>query len=381
MADFFGSRGEKKVEYIELIYDLIFVYFLGRSNGLLHQIDGGFFTLNTYVTYLASTLAILQIWNLSTLFINRYGDNKAADYIFIFINMYLLYYMADGTRADWYSYYIRYNVAWGLILLNIAAQYFRIMKTNRETTPWEGMHLAHHMKLLLIQAGIVFLSIPVYIFTGFPVSWITVVVGFCIGILNVRTDMLVPVNMEHLTERVMLFVVFTFGEMIVGLAVYFTNSFSINTLYFSLLAFMIVVGLFMSYGHIYDHVVDRENSRMESFYLLLHIGLIVALNNITAALEFMRMPEVSEFAKNAFIVVSFLMYYFFLFFIGHYARPGCCPDSKFLLKLAGISAVFVVLMAMTYKNSWISIAVSVLYVASMYAMMHKEPLNKYRLSA
>ena len=28
---------EKKVEYIELIYDLIFVYIIGRNNSLLHH--------------------------------------------------------------------------------------------------------------------------------------------------------------------------------------------------------------------------------------------------------------------------------------------------------------------------------------------------------
>ena len=36
---------EKKVEYLELIYDLIFVYLVGRNNELLHELSGGFFTL------------------------------------------------------------------------------------------------------------------------------------------------------------------------------------------------------------------------------------------------------------------------------------------------------------------------------------------------
>ena len=33
---------EKKVEYLELIYDLIFVYIVGRNNSLLQHIEGGF---------------------------------------------------------------------------------------------------------------------------------------------------------------------------------------------------------------------------------------------------------------------------------------------------------------------------------------------------
>ena len=38
MWELFGEKGEKKVEYIELIYDLIFVYLLGHSNELLFQV-------------------------------------------------------------------------------------------------------------------------------------------------------------------------------------------------------------------------------------------------------------------------------------------------------------------------------------------------------
>lgn len=33
----FLKKEEKKVEYIELIYDLIFVYIIGRNNSLLHR--------------------------------------------------------------------------------------------------------------------------------------------------------------------------------------------------------------------------------------------------------------------------------------------------------------------------------------------------------
>ena len=37
-----AKSDEKKVEYIELIYDLIFVYVIGRNNLLLHDFAGGF---------------------------------------------------------------------------------------------------------------------------------------------------------------------------------------------------------------------------------------------------------------------------------------------------------------------------------------------------
>lgn len=365
MTDFFGSKSEKKVEYIELIYDLIFVYLIGRNNSLLHNIESGFFSINTFFTYFVSTVVILQIWYFSTLFINRYGKKSASEYICLFINMYLLYYLADGTRADWGQYYIRYNVAWGIILINIAFQYWRVLRNSKRGAMWAEKHLKYHMTFLIMEAVIVFAAIPVYALTGLPLSWLSLVFGFIAAIFYARVDVLVPVNTEHLTERIMLFVVFTFGEMIVGLSAYFTGGFSWNTVYFSLMAFLIVVGLFLSYGYFYDNILDRERDNMESGYMILHIVLIFAMNNITVALEFMREPEVGLIAKNIFIVASFLLYYLFLMLIGHYAREDRKANGKSIARLVCITVLFVGLMAVCYRNSWLSIAASVLYVYSM----------------
>ena len=93
-ADIF-KKEEKKVEYIELIYDLIFVYIIGRNNSLISSVEHGFIPWSVYLTYFLTTLIALHIWYLTTVFINRYGSKSVAEYIGIFINMYLLYYMAD----------------------------------------------------------------------------------------------------------------------------------------------------------------------------------------------------------------------------------------------------------------------------------------------
>ena len=92
---------EKKVEYLELIYDLIFVYLIGRNNSMLHSIENGFVSFAVFMTYVLCTLAIIQIWNFSTFYINLYGRNGVRDHVFLFVNMYLLYHMADGISTGW----------------------------------------------------------------------------------------------------------------------------------------------------------------------------------------------------------------------------------------------------------------------------------------
>ena len=367
MSELFHG-GEKKVEYIELVYDLIFVYLVGRSNALLHTIENGFFSANTYLTYIVATLVILQVWYFSTLFINRYGTNGAADHVCLFINMYLLYYLGDGTRLEG-GYYVRYNVAWGLILLNLAAQYFLKLRRSGGMMPWEDRHLKYHMRLLLLQSVLILLSIPLYNVTHIALSWVTLAVGFVAAAFTARIDALMPVNFEHLTERVMLYIVFTFGEMVVAIAEYVEGGFGVNTVYFSLMAFLIVGGLFLSYGVLYNHIIDRERQTTGTMYMYIHIVLVIALNNITVALEFMREPEVADTAKNIFLVASFLAYYVFLFFIGYFAHESYRAGGGYFAKLAALSAAFALAMALCYRNSWISIAVSVLYVYAMFGMI------------
>ena len=369
---------EKKVEYIELIYDLIFVYLIGQNNELLHELDGGFFTAGTYITYLIGTAAVLQVWFMSTLFINRFGENSMTDYIGLFINMYLLYYMAAGTRPDWDGYYMRYCIAWGLILLNLTFQYYRKFRKSQKSAPWEISHIRARMILLLIQAAMIFVSIPIFYLTGVKLSWISLIVGFFGSFFTRRIDALIPVNFEHLTERVMLYIVLTFGEMIVSIAVYFGAAFNLQTVYYSLFAFLIVVGLFLSYGFLYDHVIDRSMHTTGSVYMLLHIVLLLALSNITACMEFMPDPAVDALAKNMLLTGSILLYFVFLFIISCYAKDCDKPKKNLILMMIGASVAFAVLTMLFYQNGYVSIALAVAYVFGIMSMIvsaHKQPAD------
>ena len=105
------EKKEKKVEYIELIYDLIFVYIIGRNNSLLHHVENGFVTAGVFLAYVLCTLAVIQIWNFTTFYINLYGRNGVRDHVFLFLNMYLLYHLADGIHIGWQSTFYRFNAA------------------------------------------------------------------------------------------------------------------------------------------------------------------------------------------------------------------------------------------------------------------------------
>ena len=361
-------REEKKVEYLELVYDLIFVYVIGRSNSLLQHVEGGFMAGSTFLAYILSTLAIIQIWNFSTFYINMHGRNGVRDHVALFLNMYLLYYIGEGTRLQWEGFQNQYHIAWALILANLGVQYAIELRSHRGR-PAEERSIRCMMAVLFGEAALVLLCIPIYNATGMALAGVPILFGMVLTRIFTNGNKAAPIDFVHLSERAMLYVVFTFGEMIIAIASYFEGGFSWNSIYFSAMCFLIGAGLFLCYELLYDHIIDREMRTTGVAYMTIHIFLILGMNNITASLEFMRDAEVLLWPKTLFLLGSFLLYFICLFALLRFAKPARKPRRCFLPCAVGSTLAFVVLMLLLRENMWLNIFLSVLYVFSIFGQI------------
>lgn len=364
------QKEEKKVEYLELIYDLIFVYMVGRNNALIHNIENGFVEPLSFLSYVICTLAILQIWNFTTFYINLFGRNSVRDHVFLFINMYLLYFVGQSTRTDWQDFQTQYHIAWGLILLNIGAQYLIELRNHPDEPQTRGI-IKGMIGTLAAEAALVFIAAIPNPLLGTIFSVTAILCGIVLTFFCRDRRTSTQIDFGHLTERAMLYVVFTFGEMIIALAAYFTGdgSFDLTTVYFSLMAFLIVVGLFLSYGLIYDHLIDREGQYSGMTYMLVHIFIIFFMNNITASLEFMREEEIDNLPKMLFLIISVIGYFVFLFALRGYIKSCDRPSGRFTLLMGGLTTGFVVLMLLFREQMTVNILLTVIYVASMFLLL------------
>ncbi len=369
MLEALTNKKERKVEYIELIYDLIFVYVIGRNNTLLHTFEGGFTERGMFFAYVMCTLAVIQIWTFTTYYINLYGKNSPREYVGLFINMFLMYFIAEATTENWKSYHTQYHIAWALILFNICFMYVFEYK-NHKSEPVHLSRIKRMSVIIFIEAVLVLLAIAEFDNTGTSyVSLAAILFGIFSVLLSSRKTCSGLVDFNHLSERIMLYVVFTFGEMIIALASYFEGTFNLNSLYFSLMGFLIVVGLFLSYGVVYDKIIDREKQTNGIAYILVHIFIIFFLNNITAALEFMREEEVKLLPKIIFLFASIIMYYVCFIFIGGYSKQGRNVHKGFYAYVLISCAVFAALMLLLRNNMYLNIAITVIYVFSVYIIL------------
>lgn len=364
------KKEEKKVEYLELIYDLIFVYVIGRNNTLLHNVSNGFVEMNMFAAYLLCSLTVIQIWSFSTYYINMHGRNGLREHVFILINMFLLYFLGEGTRADWQQHQLQYVLAWALILINIGTQYILELR-NRKNDPMIFRQTRRMLIVLFGEAAIVLCILPVYHATGVNLAPAAILYGIVGTMVHGKNAKVRLVDFTHLSERIMLYVVFTFGEMIIALSGYFEGELTVNSVYFALMSFLIVVGLFLSYGTVYDHLIDREMSTPGLIYMLLHIILIFALSLITASLEFMRNDEINLLPKMILLILSVLMFYLPLFFMLRYGKSRCRPTARFILLMTGIAVSFVLLMLLFREYMHINIALTVLYVFGVFFILYR----------
>ena len=364
---------EKKVEYLELIYDLIFVYMVGRNNSLLEDFEDGFVTSSAFFAYILCTLAIIQIWNFTTFYINMFGRNSIREHISLCINMYLMYFIGESTRSDWQAYQTQYHIAWGLILVNIGIQYL-IEYRNHKMDFWNRDIIKRMSITLFVEAAIVFIAaIPIPLL-GMIASTIAIAAGIGLTGFSRKTAMSGgDIDFMHLTERAMLYVVFTFGEMIIAIASYFVGdgSWSWHTIYYSLMAFLIVVGLFLSYEMMYDKLINREGEYDGMLYLVVHIFIIFAMNNITVSLEFMREEEIEVLPKMIFLVLSVVAYFVFLLLLKGYTKKNCGMNKKFLIKIIVATAVFVTLMLLLREQMIINILITAAYVFYIFLVIYR----------
>ena len=113
--------------------------------------------------------------------------------------------------------------------------------------------------ILFIEAAIV--ASDIFFYQTFGNTWMSlaaILFGMGAVLIFGQKNSADVVDFPHLSERAMLYVVFTFGEMIISITGYFEDRISLNTLYFSGMAF-----LFCSWNNHTDFLLCKRSYRRE----------------------------------------------------------------------------------------------------------------------
>ena len=354
---------EKKVEYIELFYDLIFVYSLRTINAIFHSYEESFPPAGAILTFIFLTAVVMQVWMFTTMFFNRYGRKALRDYISILINMYLLYYMASGSNLHFLDHYNRYHIAWALIMLNIAYRSWDKLRFATRLDEIDKEILRNNVTILTFEFALIVISIPVYHFTGLVISPVALILGY-IGKLKEHTAYdKRPCDFPHFAERNLLLVILTFGEMIIGISGFFKEE---TGIWLNVSSFLVVIGMFLSYGFFYDNVLDHHKRTSGLGFLVIHVIMILAINSTTIALELLSRPLVPLFPKTIWMVITMTIYYICILSIERYAKEHFKFGFDSMAKIFLILAAYTGLMLIFGYNQAVGALITVVFVFGIF---------------
>ena len=301
---------EKKVELIELFYDLIYVYALSKLTMLIEEPENGVIPFAGFFRYLVVCFVILQAWLYLTNYVNRYGRWKWYAYGLTAVNMTAAVYMANTIDTDWGEMATTFNLAMLVMLLCVAVMYFIQIRLNEQDTG-AARNMLTILTVDLFLYLVAFLASVIH--PGQIVLWIdvaAVLVGaFLPFFIRGRFDISI-ISFPHLVERFELITIITFGEGIVGMTGFFDVK---HVTLRPILVFAVILCLFGCYvtqihylcNH---HRVDRSLRLMFSHYFI-----VIAVNLITVAFKFLENPEASHLFTAGLMIAALILFFAAIF--------------------------------------------------------------------
>ncbi|EHJ51570.1 low temperature requirement protein A [Streptococcus macacae] len=294
----------KRVEFTELFYDLVFVYAISKTTALIHHLHHGVLTWSSIWAFLLALLILVNSWMIQTVFTNRYGKNSLFNILIMFTNMGILLFISNMITNDWEGYFATFCWAVGSLTLTLFLQYLaEYSKKSHSPEAKDSMRSFLVMTGLRTLALYIAALMPMSI--GVPIYAIGIIGTFVMPLIFTKGNPNFGVNMPHLIERVSLLVIITFGEMIMGIANFFTpENFTFNSVFF----FLMMAAMFLYYFGQFDHAIDETADAKGLFLIYSHYPIFIGLIMTTVSMSFLM-----EHEANHLFVVAFLYVGLFLF--------------------------------------------------------------------
>ena len=310
---------EKKVEQIELFYDLIYVYAISKLTLLIEEPVAGVIPLPNFISYIVACLVVLQSWLYLTNYVNRYGSWTWYEYLLTAVNMVAAVYTANTISPQWDEMSLAFNISMLVMLVCVAAQYLIQVRLKAKDTAAAKNSLTI---LSVVCALYLVASILSAIGGGEAVIWLDIAAvlagAFLPFFIRGHFDISI-INFPHLVERFGLLVIVTFGEAVVGIAGFFdTEHMTLQPIF----AFALILTLFACYETQLHRLGDRDRSERALRLMFSHYFIVIAINLITVALTFLRTPTANRLFTAFLMTGSLALFFVSIFANSAYYKKG-----------------------------------------------------------
>lgn len=323
----------KKVSNYELFFDLVFVLATSQLVGILHSTPEHIVNLQGILAFFVATISIWSVWLMENSYLNRYSRRDTNDIYTIIAAALVIGNMVTLFTANWRL---------GIIIL----QYLLHIRKYQQCTN----DMVIQIKGIFIAILIVIVSMVIISFT--PVEYINYIYFFSyLSLLIYPTFMTKKMNYSymnfpHLVERMQLITILTVGELVI--AVIKTYPLAEHFL-LSVSTFVMVGFLFVSYISQTVIGIEHHQERAGGPLAYLHIGILIAINIMTAGVEMYYDGQLLEMGSSM-VLVGITLFYVCLFGTSRYNKEGLQMTKQVALSYFTVYLIGTGL-AVFFKNS------------------------------
>ena len=347
----------KKVSNYELFFDLVFVLATSQLVGILHSTPEHIVNLQGILAFFVATISVWSVWLMENSYLNRYSRRDTNDIYTIIAAALVIGNMVTLFTANWrlgivnfngiaIPVYIYYNLQMIVVLGIIILQYLLHIRKYQQCTN----DMVIQIKGIFIAILIVIVSMVIISFT--PVEYINYIylisyLAFLIYPTFMTKKMKYRyMNFPHLVERMQLITILTVGELVI--AVIKTYPLAEHFL-LSVSTFVMVGFLFVSYISQTVIGIEHHQERAGGPLVYLHIGILIAINIITAGVEMYYDGQLLEMGSSM-VLVGITLFYMCLFGTSRYNKEGLKMTKQVAMSYFVVYLIGAIL-AVLFKNN------------------------------
>ena len=347
----------KKVSNYELFFDLVFILATSQLVSILHSTPEHIVNLQGILAFFVATISIWSVWLMENSYLNRYSRRDTNDIYTIIAAALVIGNMVTLFTANWrlgivnfngiaIPVYIYYNLLMIVVLGIIIMQYLLHIRKYQQCTN----DMVIQIKGIFIAILIVIVSMVIISFT--PVEYINYIylisyLAFLIYPTFMTKKMKYRyMNFPHLVERMQLITILTVGELVI--AVIKTYPLAEHFL-LSVSTFVMVGFLFVSYISQTVIGIEHHQERAGGPLVYLHIGILIAINIITAGVEMYYDGQLLEMGSSM-VLVGITLFYVCLFGTSRYNKEGLKMTKQVAMSYFVVYLIGAIL-AVLFKNN------------------------------
>ncbi|HEY4430522.1 MAG TPA: low temperature requirement protein A [Paenibacillus sp.] len=333
------SRAEKKVTWLELFYDLLFVAAVSKASHVLLHVETGTIPLEYLFKFILIFVPIWWAWVGQSVFVNRFGQDIFSHRIFLILQLFFVLIMTASLSVNFDQYYVSFLVGYVGLRAMTAIQYLTVHKNeeaDRKSTAW---YLGSRFWIGLVISS---LSLFFDSWVRYVVLYAGIIVDILLPLVGRKYLVKSPINTHHLLERFSLFTLILLGESVVSiLAVLQSSHWTWQSILFALLTFLLIIAMWWQYFDNVEKKVDKSIETAGQTIIYGHLFIYISLSMIAASIQLLFLEQLNYIFMVCFIFGSVLLYFFSTSLVFHkYRRLQQRLGMFHLALLLGILGVF-----------------------------------------